>query len=685
MAPLHVALLWHMHQPSYRDPVSGALSLPWVRLHTARAYFDMAYLLTKTPQIKATFNFVPILVEQILAYVDGGERDLYWALTEKPAEALTSAERAQIQRHFFSTSLEMCIKPRPRFLELHQRRGQLSTDELRDLQVLFNLSWFGFGARESFPQIQALEDKGRGFTEADKRVCLDIQLELLKRVLPMYRALVARGQIEITATPYHHPILPLIIDTETMRRAQPTAPRPPRFAWPEDAHAHVARALDAHERVFGQRPSGMWPAEGSVSPEAAALFTQLGVRWIATDEAQLWNSRGGGHAPTELFKPHRYATPTGLLSMVFRDRGLSDLIGFTYGRNPAEAAVADLIGHLERIHAQTQADEAPFVLIALDGENPWEYYPQSGRLFLTALYAALDAHPDLVTTRISDHLDAHPPISTLNHLHSGSWINGDFGIWIGDPVDNQAWALLGETRAFFESRRDKVSVQAAEAAYEHLLQAQSSDWFWWYGEPFSSDNDEEFDALFRAHLSQVYAHLGFPAPAQLSQPLGAAPDAAQLRPPRALIRPTLGEGGFLDWAEAGALSLIAPNASMHQARRYFSRLRYGFDEHRLYLRLEPIEGAMLDRAALSLRLIVEGFEPLEFSLASPDRLPPPAMARVRGDAVELSWPFAGRAAGEVTLRLELLREGIAVDRFPAAGGLHITLPDPLFEARSWRL
>ncbi len=712
--PVHLALLWHMHQPSYRDPHNGQLALPWVRLHATRAYYDMAWLLDRHPGVRATINLVPILVEQLRAYVDG-ERDRYWQLSKKPARLLTTAERAFVLRHFFSVPVDTDIRPRARYWRLHERQrdghrdpADFSDDDLRDLQVLFNLAWFGYAARAEHPLIDQLEHKGRGYTEDDKRKLLDLQIAVLRTVLPLYRRLAARGQIELTTTPYHHPILPLIIDSDAAARCQPNQPRPPRFAWPDDAEQHVRRAIDAHTRTFGAAPRGIWPAEGAVSPEAAALLTARGARWIATDEAQLAQSLPRDRRrPGDTWRPWRYQ-PEGAkpLDLVFRDRTLSDLIGFTYAKNPAPIAVDDFIARLETIRDRAPLDDEPLlVTVALDGENPWEHYPHSGRAFLEALYAALDRHDDIRTVRIGDHLEAHPPRNLLDDLHSGSWIGGDYHIWIGGAVENTAWRVLGEARAWFQQHRESADPTAAAAAHEHLLQAESSDWFWWYGDHFHSNNDEDFDHLFRAHLRRVYALLGADPPSVLDRSLYPGRAARATTPPKALISPRLDTAAstYFDWAGAGDLDLAGPAGSMYQAHR-FGRLRYGFDLDHLYLRLEPLPDAPpLDLDPLTVELRVRGRDervvtlPLdgrpgalrtgESTLDAIDAAPSaPIASRIRHGVVELGVAFAdlGLTAGDTAaIGLHLIDGKVTIDRYPQHHDLELTVPDETFEATHW--
>jgi alpha-amylase/alpha-mannosidase (GH57 family) len=716
MSPLHVAFVWHMHQPEYRDPTSRQRMLPWVRLHASRAYFDMAWMLERHPAVRATFNFVPVLLEQIGAYVDRGERDLYWELSRKPARLLSASERAFVVRNFFSINRDTGIRPRPRYWSLFNKRGldamrpdaaeTMTVDELRDLQVLFNLAWFGFAARREYPLIAEIEAKGRGYTEDEKKRLLDLQIAIMRRLLPLYGRLIERGQIEVSTTPYYHPILPLIVDSDVASRSAPSSPRPPRFQWPDDAREHVRRAVVAHEQAFASRPVGMWPAEGSVSPEIVPLLAREGLRWMATDEQQLWRSLPGGERRrSDLFRPYRVKVEGAEIDAVFRDTALSDLIGFTYAKNAPEVAVDDLVGRFAAVREGAQAnDEPPLLSVILDGENPWEAYPDSGMAFLERLYTVLPQVPWLRTVRLGEHLAANPPKRTLTRLHSGSWIHGDYGIWIGDPVDNVAWRLLGEARRFFEQRRATADPGKVALAYDHILAAEGSDWFWWYGEPFSSEQDADFDHLFRHHLIAVYEALGAQAPSSLHQPLAPERVVPFDKQPRSFVTPRFdGDSTYFDWVGGGVVELSAPRGSMHRAVRYFGRLRYGFDPDRFYLRLEPLDDVSTNGLhAATVRVHLHGGDdfyaeipldqPKDGTLwrVGPDLRPvdprPIDQVKFEHGVLELGIPFhrLALAAGDrATVAVHLLRDRVELERYPAGGNIHLVVPDEHFEELNW--
>jgi hypothetical protein len=420
----------------------------------------------------------------------------------------------------------------------------------------------------------------------------------------------------------------------------------------------------------------MWPAEGAVSPEACALLADEGVEWIATDEAQLFAALPADTPRSALYRPYTLKTADGPLTVVFRDRTLSDLIGFTYAQNPPETAAADLIARIKSIGRNTPDDTA-LVTIALDGENPWEAYVGHGAPFLTAVFEAVDADPDLHATTVSAHLAAHPPARTLETIGSGSWINGDYGIWIGKAVENTAWTLLGQARAAIEA----ADPEARARALPHLYAAEGSDWFWWYGEPFQSNQDAEFDALFRGRLKAAWRAIGAVPPSVLDQPLAKVPHVEPTAP-RRLITPRFAAGPstYYEWSGAGDLPLTQMGA-MHHAHPVHGRLRYGFDLENAYLRLEPAPGATPATTRIQLGDAVCTVHP-DGRIEAPFAVQHKAYAGV----LELGVPFsaAGASPGStLAVVIEVFRDGICVARHPSAGAIELAVPPPDHDLLHW--
>jgi alpha-amylase/alpha-mannosidase (GH57 family) len=724
MAQTHVAFLLHMHQPLYVDPSTGRAEMPWVRLHATRGYLDVATLLEQHPSVSLTVNFVPSLVEQ-LERCAAGAGDRYLEIARQPAWEL--ADRQFLLERFFSVNWGRNVEVRPRYRELLEKRGrdprpgelaaraaQFAVGELRDLTVLFHLAWLGFAARADAthgPAIADLEKKGRGFDDKDLAAVIACGQAACARVLPLYRALAARRQIELSSSPYYHPIVPLLADSDAARRALPHAALPERFAWPDDAREQIRLGREAHARAFGAPPAGMWPPEGSLSPEAVAAYRAEGIGWLATDEGNLWRSLdlvGGPRPRGELYRAWRHEG----IDLVFRDRELSDRIGFSYAHSEPGAAVADLLGrvrHAGALGKAAAAPDPPLVPVILDGENPWEAYPGSGEPFLRTLFTAL-SHGDVRAVSIGGHLGAHTARAALPRLHSGSWIDSDFHIWIGDPVKNRAWELLGRARRRYQRAVERgIAVERAREALRHLLAAEGSDWFWWFGEPFHSAEDALFDRLFRAHLAAAWSALGDPVPAELGErvaPAGAGPD---VHPPRGLIAPVIDGriGSYFEWIDAGRYEVPRGGAMASESQRALaSALWFGFDARHLYLRLDPSpEGRARLRSArievilrtpgrevqLSAPLTESVLEVCERGLDGPEAESPWTRGAATGrlaldEVVELQAGFAalGLAPGtRVELAVRLHEGEVVLARYPLDGYLGLRVPDEGFAADHW--
>lgn len=699
-----------MHQPLYVDPESGTALLPWVRLHTVRGYSDIAAALEAHPDVHLNVNFVPSLAQQIDAVADG-QIDAWTELMLRDVDSLGPSERALLLERCFSIQWGRCIEPRPRYRELLERRGrstpperllervgEFSTQDLRDLTVLFYLAWFGFSLRRSEPGLGALEKRGRDYTTEDLEWLVERQRHAARIVLDRFRKLADRGQVELTPSPAFHPILPLLVDSDHARRSRQDLPMPSTYRSPDNAKEHLRRAMTDHAERFGKAPIGMWPAEGSVSPEVIQLYRAAGIRWLATDEEILWRSlRQSGRADVPRKELYRVYQHEGI-DLVFRDRDLSDRIGFRYAHDDAQRAVGDLMGHVERcIEAALGDDGPPVVTLALDGENPWESFHESGAPFLDAWFSALGRHPRIRSSTIGEIVAGNSTPKPLHRLHTGSWIDADFHIWIGDPVKNRAWNLLGEAARRLEEVRlaGHIDEKRLARARERLLAAEGSDWFWWFGEPFHSSEDATFDRLFRAHLRGCYEALGLPIPAELNTPVDDKQRRGATRqlgwvPPTSLIRPRIGDAGaYFAWRGAGRLT-IGRGAAMADSP-LCSRVEVGFDPYTLYVRISPTperrndwlnEGhceLLLGTPRHRLRLRLEG---RNWVLEQAERegwlMRSSGGPVALGQTVECAVPLAniGCSAGEpLSLVVRITREELVLGRYPADGAIEVTVPD----------
>jgi alpha-amylase/alpha-mannosidase (GH57 family) len=705
--PLHVAFLWHMHQPSYLDPFTGQFRLPWVRLHATKSYFDMPALIERIPEIKVTFNLVPTLIEQLQRYGEGAT-DPWLEVSRKRADDLSPEEISFLLANFFMANWDTMVKPFRRYAELLEKRGthrryqtvQLTTNELRDLQVWFNLVWFGYTAFDRYPELRGLREKGQDFSEQDKQDLLTIQREVTSQLIPLYRRLNDGGMAEATTTPYYHPILPLIYDTRSAREALPDIPLPSHmFRYPEDVQAQIEKAVAFHLKTLGTAPTGMWPAEGAVSQAIVASVAQARIEWMASDEEILLRSLPGSNRREVLYHPHRVGNEGNEVTMVFRDQTLSNQISFVYSRNPADAAAEDLLGRLRTIREAVNSLEGDhLVAIILDGENPWEYYPDGGEGFLTKVYTGIARDPGLVPITLTEYLRTHPSATRIPHLCAGSWVRHSFDLWIGKPEENRAWELLSQTRQYLKVHGSAIG--SAAQAWEDMYAAEGSDWFWWFDDDNTSSHDPVFDQLFRDRLRHVYNLLGKDPPAVLDEPIINTQPQRPIRKPIGLLAPVL-DGrptSYYEWEAAGRYDVHEPGGTMHQAETWMRTIYFGFDKDTLYVRFDTTHSleSMRERniaiiiifPALTLAEVVIPLHSGTVTLLREDS-EPQEVGRVAADRiVEAMIPFdpLGISQGqEIRFTIVVREDEMEVERCPRQGTISTTAPDEDFEARNWQV
>jgi len=514
---LYLAFIFHMHQPYYKNLLTGQTDMPWVRLHGTKDYLDMVQILKNYPAIHQTFNLVPSLVEQIEDYTQRTIKDKFLELSYKPASELTGQDKGFILEKFFMMNKERVISVHPRYYELYlkkEAKREFNTQDYRDLVVWFNLSWIDPSFRQAFPELKDIVKKARFFSEEEKQIVLEKQIEILEEIIPAYRKFMANGQIEVTLSPYYHPILPLLYNTKIAKEANPKTVLPKtNFIYPLDAKAQIEEAVKFYQQELGTPPKGMWPSEESVSEHILTQIIQAGINWIVTDEAILFKSLKKKKRDTHLlYQPHLLKRKDGSLNIIFRDRVLSDLISFVYHSWRTEDAVGDLTGHLENIANGFNGQDV-LVTIAMDGENAWEYYPGDGHDFLNSLYQRLSDSKIIKTVTVSEYLKEHPAKQKIKYLAPGSWIYGEFGKWIGSHYKNKAWECLVKAREELDNLTG-LSEETVKKAYKQIYIAEGSDWFWWYGEDHG-----DFDELFRMHLSNFYTIIGKDTPEYLKTPL----------------------------------------------------------------------------------------------------------------------------------------------------------------------
>ena len=611
MPVLRVVVLWHQHQPFYKDLVTGEYRLPWVRLHGLKDYYGMVKLLDEFPQVHQTFNLVPSLLTQIQDYVAGTARDPFLQVAAKPAKDLSPEERRFALQYLFQANPVNMIGRYPRYHELWERyratgdsperaERYFQPQDFTDLQVLSQIAWFDEFFLED-PDVAALVKKGHNYSLEDQKFVIARERQLLGKVLPAHAEGAKRGGIEISTSPFYHPIMPLVCDVNMGAVSSPGLPLPQnRFRHPEDAVEQLLRGLDLHEKVFGVRPTGVWPSEGSVSEEVLGIAQSLGVKWMATDEGVLGRSMGiffsrdgDGHlsaAQAEtLYNIHRFESGNTEMHLIFRDHTISDLVGFVYSGMPADQAAQHLIHNIKRA-AQPILEKGcdAMVPVILDGENAWEYYPRSGREFLRRFYDALEKESGIEAVTVSEAIARHKEPAKLTSLVPGSWINANFNVWIGAPEDNKSWDYLYHARNFYSQAAERANDAQRALAFEEILIAEGSDWNWWYGPEHHSANDREFDELYRKHLSNVYQVLGASPPDYLAQPIIGGMARPSFTPQTAYIHPHV-DGDmvrYFEWMGAAAYTSDRRSGSMHGKQFLLDAVYAGIDATHVYGRLD---------------------------------------------------------------------------------------------------
>ncbi len=546
-----------MHQPYYREGLEGKYQLPWVYLHGIKDYTDMAAHLENHPNMRAVINFSPVLLEQLDDYVTELDRflnqrgELLIEMSDPLLALLTGVSEIPSEIEERKRLVEDCkrcyaprlIEPYPAFKRIvdclddavgkvdtnhHFPLGYLEDQYFIDLLVWYHLAWLGHSLRHT-DVAQRLMKKEHNYTLEDRYDLLELIYESLAGIIPRYRTLAEQGRIELSLTPYAHPIIPLLNNFGNMVCSLPFAPSPNCGNYPggmSRSYWHMKKGIEVFEHYFHQKPKGVWLSEGGLSPDAIQLLDEFGISWTASGE-DVWRNtcnlvgcnQEEMNNKRALFKPYQYKDCE--TKMYFRDDGLSDFIGFEYSHWNAEDAAQNFVGHLQNIdHFLGDNADNQVVSIILDGENAWEYYIDNGYPFLDALYKKLSNDPQIKMStfaELSDQLDA----TSVDQLCSGSWVYGSFSTWIGQEDKNRAWEYLVTAKQVYDQQiaSNTLSSEQIEKAELQLAICEGSDWFWWFGDYNSSGSVSDFDILFRTQLRLLYEMLGVTPPDVLEQPI----------------------------------------------------------------------------------------------------------------------------------------------------------------------
>lgn len=598
-----------MHQPVYQLTPTGDYLMPWTRLHAVKDYLDMLVILDKFKNIKLNFNLVPVLLDELIDYGENEMHDIHSRLTITDVKDLSNDDKEFIINNFFDANYHSMILPHSEYNRLYQKAQQNAYDDIwifteqeySDLMALFNLVWFDPIYLNKYPELKKLIKKGKNYSLEDRIKIIELQREIIRQIIPTYKKYIKKGKIEVTTSPYYHPILPILLDETEIKKAQ-YKDFPTNLNMKEDAKAQTKYALDRIEELLGVRPKGIWPSEQCISPRVAEMLKDLGVKWTISDEGVLSNSinfefvrdfRGYLEDPYHLMKSYNYEG----VDIIFRDAMLPNLIGFEYQNHSAEGSANDLYDRIKVAQDKllSSPDDCHLLTIAMDGENCWENYAQDGDEFLTKIYSLIENDPTLETVLISDYLEKDTP-KPLTKLSSGSWVNRNFKLWIDEPIKNLAWSYLKQVHDDFQRFMEENPTNPnLDAARRELYICEGSDWFWWYGEPNDSGRDNIFDFIYREHLKNVYKFLGIEPPEYLDTPLLSAISKPS-RYPKGEFTPNIDGKDDDLWLNAGSIKI--PDGPVLKENKFYDRICFGYDKDNLYLRFYINEFAKESHSAL---------------------------------------------------------------------------------------
>ena len=600
---LSIAFFWHMHQPVYQLNPNGDYIMPWVRLHAVKDYLDMASWVNKFKNLKLNFNYVPALLDQIINYADSAH-DIHSRLTVTPIEKLSNEDKIFILNNFFDSNYQTMILPNEEYHKLYkivQAEGTGNTDifnnqQYSDIMALFNLAWIDPSFKNADKRLQKLTAKGNNYTLEDRIEIINIHREIIQKIIPQLKKLLEKNKIEITTSPYYHPILPILLDYKSIRKDAPYDDKLSTLKTDLDAKVQTKMALDRVEEIFGKRPRGIWPSEQCISEKTLEMFSNLGVEWSISDEKILANSinfefvhdfKGYLEDPYHLLKTYEYKTKESNIKLIFRDATIHSLISFEYPHHNPVATANDLYDRIKVIQSKilSSPDKEHLLTIAMDGENCWENYIDDGNTFLETLYSLISNDPTLETVLISDYIDSVKKHKELKKITTDA--NRNYKLWINEPVKDLAWTYLKHVRQDFSDyvKREPLNPNI-ESARQELFICEGSDWFWWYGEPNYSGRDNIFDFIFRTHLKNIYKYFDLEYPKFLDEPLISVSAAQPSNYPQRLITPFINGKDIKDdkdeWNYAGCIEI--PDGPVLRESKLFDKIRFGNDKENFYLK-----------------------------------------------------------------------------------------------------
>lgn len=646
---LNIAFIWHFHQPVYQENFTDDFVMPWVRLHATKDYLDMLLRCEDHKKIKLNFNISATLLNSIEKY-SKGINDLHSKLLILKDNKLSEMDKNFILQYFFDVNYSTMIMQREYYAELYNKRyskedisiNDFTDQEYFDIIANYTMCWIDTKFYLMYPELKYLSEKQKNYTYEDRKRIYEIQFDIIRKIIPYYKKFQDEGRIEISTSPYYHPIIPLLLDINEAKCSynENLPSKSPLFA--EDAKEQTKKALDYFEKVFKKRPKGIWLPEHCISMASVDMLNDLGVKWTVTDEGILANTlgrefardfEGNLEAPFDLCVHYKFNSRNNKVNVLFADSFFSNLVSFGYGNYDGHVAANDFYEKIKTVQSKLQFSpkEDHLLTIAMDGENCWESYQNDGNEFLDTLYELIENDDTLQTVLVSDFIEKAKP-EKLDNVASGSWINRNFDLWIGEPTKNLAWIYLDKTRndlfkfskeLLENAKTDEEKLEAQkriDKAKEEIFVSEGSDWLWWYGEPNESSNDHIFDFLFRAHLKNVYGALDKPSPKHLDVPL-ASIIGKPIRQPRRHITPVI--DGIYDpninsWVDAGYIFL--PDSPTFSAKKTIKGIYYGNDDDNIYLKFELNKNNLANSIYFIKNQVFIYFKPESQTVISPVRI-----------------------------------------------------------------
>lgn len=671
--------------------------MPWVFLHAIKDYYEMPWLL-ENKNIRATFNIVPSLIIQLQDYENRFVNDKLLNVLRKSVAEWSFNEKHYAVNMLFSANRSTMIAPLARYAELNAKKEQikdhneflhtLSVQDTLDLAVCFLLSWCGNAVRNKIDIVKSLLGKGYGFSQNDLLSLINSLIDFIPLILQYHKKLQDENKIEVCTTPFYHPILPIILDKNAAIEAFNDCIMPKNMAdFSSYASKHVKNAIATYENIFNKKPNGFWPAEGSISKAALGLMVENGIKWAASDEDVLFKSLRNNDR-FELYKKHIVKTNSGEISVLFRDKRLSDLIGFAYSNQNPKDAAKDFVAKLREIY--DNVGFSPLVNVILDGENAWEFYPNNAFEFFNELYSLIEKEEWLETVLANETISLDTPQTLIENLIAGSWIYGTFSTWIGQPQKNRAWELLSYTKQFVDGVFAGLNDYAKAEVEQNLMIAEGSDWFWWYGDDHFTPLAAEFDALFRQRLINIFKLCGANPPAYLYEPITNTMQKVKYKKPSTYITPRInGElSDYYEWLGCGFVELGAELSAMDSSGFILQKLYWGFDEDSVYFGLDGKIAELVDSGySLVLRFATPDnlaiTLPFSSKLATTDFVTPNKHIKIISCVqkyFEMALPremFANSLF--VSLSFEIMQDTKLIERTPRYGALELEIGEKLMD------